>query len=153
MQQFYVHITRFYPDRTDPVFSEITRPGPDLHFFLPDTTTLHDRTTISTWATSVLMENGMWFKRNRKLSELPGSYKMQIFQLDLQILPISTLFGDLIITEYSRASRVLLVFRENWMFSRKVTKSFWVGTKKLSKPHERTKLAQNWGYGSWNQCA
>ena len=32
MQQFYVHITRFYPDQSGPVFSEITRPGTDLHF-------------------------------------------------------------------------------------------------------------------------
>ena len=35
MQQIYVHITRFYPDRPDPVFYVITRPGPDLQFFYP----------------------------------------------------------------------------------------------------------------------
>ena len=33
MQQFFIHITWFYPDRPDPIFAEITRLGSDLHFF------------------------------------------------------------------------------------------------------------------------
>ena len=32
MQQFFVPTTQFYPDRPDPIFSKITRPGSDIPF-------------------------------------------------------------------------------------------------------------------------
>ena len=35
MQEFFVHITRFYPARPNQIFSEITRPASDLHIFYP----------------------------------------------------------------------------------------------------------------------